>query len=120
MKKLFLLALVALGVALAVPSSRAKIVVPISNRIKQEIVPRRLGAIAGMVEARLRTGRGLPPARSFESWMAANSSSSATDPWGNVYWVEGQRDGFVVGSNGPDGQRGTADDITERRSFDPS
>lgn len=33
------------------------------------------------------------------------------DPWGNEYWVT-CKDGVVVGSNGPDGQRYSSDDIT--------
>ncbi len=33
------------------------------------------------------------------------------DPWGNLYVLETQGEGRLVRSFGPDGKRGTADDI---------
>lgn len=33
------------------------------------------------------------------------------DPWDNDYWIESHGKRFVVGSNGPDGNKGTEDDI---------
>jgi hypothetical protein len=63
-------------------------------------------------------GRQLPDARSFTQWTARRfPSEPATDPWGNAFWLS--RDGrrYTIGSNGADGQRGTADDVTESATF---
>jgi hypothetical protein len=66
----------------------------------------------------LTEGRQLPDPRSFPQWAARRfPSESATDPWGNPYWLK--RDGrlYTVGSNGADGRRDTDDDVTDSASF---
>jgi len=37
------------------------------------------------------------------------------DPWGNPYRYEGTAGSYTLGSDGPDGKPGTADDVTLRR-----
>jgi general secretion pathway protein G len=40
-----------------------------------------------------------------------NASARTEDPWGNDFVIECDGDEISVGSNGPDGQPGTEDDI---------
>jgi len=117
MGKIFMLLILGLGIALAVPKSRAAILTPAMNRINAEIVPRRLQAIASQLENRTRRGEALPNNNGWESWLENTLSSSPEDPWGNVYYLDRRRDGFTVGSMGPDGLKGTADDYTDARQY---
>ena len=113
--KLILLLIVALGVALAIPSTRARITEPVIERINLEITPRRLEMIATRLEEERGLGRPIPDSEALGTWLLRNTSLSAEDPWGNRYFVQQRSDGFIVGSNGPDGERGTPDDMTASR-----
>lgn len=113
-KKLFYLAFIALGVTMAVPSLRAEFtgaVRPYVDDVKGLFVPRRLQSMADQLDARLRRAEGLPGA--FEGWLRRDFTGSEIDPWGNLYYLETRPRGYVVGSMGPDGEQGTADDISE-------
>ena len=113
--KLILLLLLALGVGLAVPSTRARITEPVIDRINLEITPRRLEMIATRLEEERGLGRPIPDADALETWLLRNTTLSAQDPWGNRYYILERSDGFIVGSNGPDGRRDTDDDMTASR-----
>ena len=116
-KKLFTLAFVGLLVALAVPSSRARLVTPVSDAIRNEIAPRRVDRIATQLAAHRQRGEILPQQNGLESWIRRNSAGSPADPWGNPFYLDHRRDGFVIGSMGADGVKGTTDDFTEQRRF---
>lgn len=64
-------------------------------------------------------GREVPTDRNFEQWLRRRApQEDGLDPWGNAYWLRRVRSGgWELGSNGPDGQRDTPDDIIERLSF---
>ena len=112
LKKLFTLAILALGVAVAVPGSRAVLLekaTPLLDGFNAKIVPGRLEAMVTQLNARVSRGEGFP--RNWERWLDREFTSSPEDPWGNLYYVQQRRGGFLVGSMGPDGQQGTADDI---------
>jgi len=117
-KKLIMLAFVALAVGMAVPSSRARIadsVTPIKDEIGARLVPRRIEVMADQLDVRLGRGEGLPDV--FDAWLRRDYSGVPEDPWGNIYFLrEGRRD-YTVGSMGPDGVQGTPDDITETRQY---
>jgi hypothetical protein len=113
--KLILLLLLALGVGLALPSTRPRIVGPVVARIYAEMTPRRLEMIATRLDDERATGQALPDNDGLERWILRNTTLSPRDPWGNRYYIERRGDGFVLGSNGPDGVRGNADDITASR-----
>jgi hypothetical protein len=115
--KLLLLAIVALGVGIALPSTRPRIVNPVLNRINNELVPRRLETIAAQLDQMQQRGEPLP-AGNWAGWIEAYTTQSATDPWGNVYFLDRRRDGFVVGSFGPDSTKNTLDDITVSRTYE--
>jgi len=117
-KKLLLLALAVLAVGMAVPSTRARIqeraVTPVMDNIGARLVPRRLDAMANQLDVRLSRGEGFPQV--FDGWLRRDYSGPEVDPWENPWFLQvGRRGGYTVGSMGPDGEQGTADDITESR-----
>lgn len=118
--KLFMLLLVALGVAMAVPSSRARLVeeaTPVLDEFKIRLVPRRLEVMADQLEARIGRGESFPA--NFDGWLRRSYSGVPEDPWGQTYWLQVGRRTFTVGSNGPDGEAGTEDDIRVERRLEP-
>ena len=116
--KLLLLAIVALGVGLAIPSTRPRILNPVLDRINNEIVPRRLETIAAQLDMMTQRGEDLPTGN-WEGWIRAYTTQDPVDPWGNVYYLDRRRDSYVLGSMGPDRTKGTPDDLTVSRSFTP-
>lgn len=116
LKRLFLLVLAVLGVAMAVPKYRVRLEAlgrPYVDQIRGKVVPRRLEVMADQLDVRLGRAEGFPTV--FEGWLNRDYTSSPQDPWGNFYYlVVGRRD-YTVGSKGPDGKQGSADDITLRR-----
>lgn len=111
-KKLFYLVFIFFGVVMAVPSLRAEFTTratPLVDELKVRFVPRTLDAMVTQLDGRLRRGEGMP--RDFEVWLEREFTGSPTDPWENLYYIQlGPRD-YFVGSMGPDGVRGTEDDI---------
>ena len=118
-KKLFLLALAVLAVGMAVPSTRATIqeraFTPVMDNIGARLVPGRLNAMADQLDVRLSRGEGLPDV--FDGWLRRDYSGSEFDPWGNMWFIQLGRRDYSVGTMGPDGEQGTADDITETRQL---
>lgn len=59
-------------------------------------------------------GRALPTERNFSEWVDRKMpQETGIDPWGRPYWLKRQGTRFTVGSDGPDGQRDTDDDVTQ-------
>lgn len=118
-KKLLLLALAVLAVGMAVPSTRARIqeraVTPVVDAVGARIAPGRLKAMADQLDVRLGRGEGIPS--QFEGWLRRDYSGPELDPWDNPWFIEVTRRSYTVGSMGPDGQRGTPDDIVEQRNL---
>lgn len=118
-KKLFLFLLAALAVAMAVPRSRAEIqlraVKPVMDNIGARIAPGRLKAMADQLDVRLGRGEGLPV--EFEGWLRRDYSGPELDPWDRPWYLTTGRRQYTVGTMGPDGERGTDDDITESRDL---
>jgi hypothetical protein len=114
--KLILLIIVALGIAMAVPSTRATLMekaAPVMNGFKAKLVPGRLKVMADQLAIRVNRGEGFPS--SWEGWLQRDFTGEPQDPWGNIYFLQTSRAGFTVGSNGPDGVQGTEDDIKVTR-----
>jgi hypothetical protein len=120
LKKLFLLCILLLGVAMAVPSTRSEIqaraIKPVMDSIGARLVPRRLDAMANQLDARLGRAERLP-ADNFQAWVRRDYTGPEQDPWGNAWFLQVGRRDYTVGSMGPDGQQGTGDDITVRREI---
>ena len=54
----------------------------------------------------------LPPTRQWSAWLATNfTGDAATDPWGTTYSYQAWPDSFAIRSDGPDGERGSPDDL---------
>lgn len=114
--KLLLVLFVALGIGMAVPSTRAKMeaaAAPLMDGVKGKLATGRLEAMADQIEVRLKRGEGLPG--NWALWLDRDFTGAAEDPWGNVYFLQGGRGSFTVGSKGPDGQENTDDDIKVTR-----
>jgi len=117
-KKLIMVASLALAVGMAVPSTRARIVDsvrPIKDEIGERLVPRRIEVMADQLDVRLGRGEGLP--ENFHGWLRRDYSGVPEDPWDNIYFLQAGRRDYTVGSMGPDGVQGTPDDITETRRY---
>ncbi|MBW3570009.1 MAG: alpha/beta fold hydrolase [Gemmatimonadetes bacterium] len=84
------------------------------NPLRQIGTQDRVNTIARYVQRQARN-TGLSPqdrdlARVMKE-MFPNRSDVMMDPWGRRYFLRRRGDGFQVGSAGPDGRRGTSDDI---------
>jgi hypothetical protein len=119
-KKLLLLCLLVLAVAMAVPSTRAQIqataITPVRDEIGRRLVPRRLDAMANQLDVRLSRAERLP-VDNFAAWVRRDYTGPETDPWGNPWYLQVGRRQYTVGSMGPDGQLGTGDDIFISRNL---
>ena len=63
-------------------------------------------------------GRPVPDERTFQQWVKRRApQTDANDPWDRPYWLARGRGTITVGSNGADGQKGTADDVTHTVPF---
>lgn len=81
---------------------------------QREAAKKQVTSIVRALAADLQEGSPPPTAAAFQPWMRRRMPElSGRDPWDNAYWAEYRRDTLYVGSNGPDGVRGTADDITQ-------
>ena len=119
-KRLFLLAAAVFAVGMAVPSTRAEIqanaFTPAKDAIGARLAPRRLRVMADQIDVRLSRGEGIPD-QAFNSWVRRDYSGPETDPWDNPWYIVARRGSYTVGSTGPDGEQGSADDITETRNL---
>jgi hypothetical protein len=123
MKKVFIIGVLLLG-AWTYEPMRERTYVPLFAQLgplgQRLIAPSQEGAarqkgrhLLRLLIIELRQGRPLPEPRGFEEWarQRLNDPEAARDPWGAAYWYEREHNRITVGSRGPDGQRGTADDI---------
>lgn len=119
MKTIVIVLLVLFGVALAVPSSRAKIETnvfhPIRDKVNYKLVPPRLEEMADQMGWRLGRQEGFPS--DWEGWLRRDYSGVPEDPWGNQYFLQKGRRDYSVGSMGPDGVQGTEDDVLVTRKI---
>lgn len=68
--------------------------------------------IVGQLRQASTLGRELPMEARFAQWLKRiKLRDDGLDPWGAPYYLERARNNLTVGSRGPDGKRGTADDI---------
>lgn len=112
MGKFILFIILVLCVGMSVPRTRTMMETkarPVLDHFKVKFVPGRLQAMSEELGARVMRGEGYPADWSY--WLRREFSGSAMDPWGHEYYMRQIPDGFEVGSNGPDGVKGNADDI---------
>lgn len=60
-------------------------------------------------------GREVPDSRTFQAWLGkrVSTKNQGRDPWNHPYFLLSIAGRITVGSVGEDGERGTADDITQ-------
>jgi hypothetical protein len=80
---------------------------------RREAAKKQLRSVGRVLSTDLETGRELPVGdRAFQQWMKQRIPElSGNDPWHKPYWLETRSGQLVIGSSGPDGLRGTDDDI---------
>jgi len=71
--------------------------------------------MADQIDWRLGREEGFPS--NWEGWLRRDYSGVPEDPWGNQYYLQPGRRDYSVGSMGPDGVRGTEDDVTVSRKM---
>jgi hypothetical protein len=116
---------VVLGAAYSIPPIRERIDAPtvrawahitphfrfITDRVRRGLAEREETAIARFLREEHALGHALPEADGFQAWMQQHLEVGR-DPWDNQYFLVVKDEGsMVVGSSGPDGKRGTPDDV---------
>jgi hypothetical protein len=128
-KLLFLLAV--LAALWSIPASRARLVLLVRPALEKlgpagerVITPAHRYAartdikrLIGTLRQEVGEGRTPPEPRLFPEWANRRQRESAMDPWSNPYWMKRKGILVTIGSNGPDGLRDTADDISESATF---
>jgi hypothetical protein len=133
MIKKFLIFIVILSAIWAWPAGRAKLgqvlhpllthLGPLGRKaeapMKKYAAKTQVAAIVNGIEHAREEGKDLPDPRTFSNWLRAHPlfDEKDIDPWGNAYFLNGQHPTFLVGSRGPDGVKGNADDISSTVTF---
>ncbi|MDH5589046.1 MAG: type II secretion system protein GspG [Gemmatimonadota bacterium] len=115
-KQLLKILVVVGAVVVAVPKTRARLLDelrPHWNQVLVRTVPSKLKAMGDQLDVRIGRGEGLPQA--WEPWLRRDFTGVPEDPWGNIWYIDVTRSSYTVGSMGPDGVKGTEDDIRESR-----
>jgi hypothetical protein len=126
MGRLFLLLLVAFGIALYVPESRAAIVEvahPLANPAYRWMSHQQMNQIVDDLQIVVNTGARVPIARGeFDNWLDGRykQSRSREDAWGTRYQFRVRGSSFDVLSAGPDLEFGTDDDLVRTGSMVPT
>ena len=114
------LALVAAVIIAIVPPLRQRAVPYLGaavNPIRRVSVQDRVNSVARHVEYETRITGEAPQDRDLPrvlKRMYPNRKDVMMDPWGRRYFLRRRRDGFQVGSAGPDQRRDTRDDVMSR------
>ncbi len=112
-----LILLIILGFVAAVyfPESRQMMIdeaMPVLHPVLVWSAEREMDALSRAVRREARETYQLPQTRAWSAWLLANfTGDAATDPWGETYSYQAWADSFAIRSDGPDGERGTRDDL---------
>jgi len=130
MKKI-LIAVILLAFIWAIPSVRTKVgakAVPVLERLgpvgaallnptRRYATQNEVVGIARLIKDDQQEGRPLP-VDNFTEWLRRRIvHEDGKDVWGNPFWIRLTGITVQVGSNGPDGKRGTPDDVTHTTKF---
>ena len=120
MGKLFLFLLIALGIGLYIPRSRAVIldtVSPVLQPVFRWQTNSEMEKIArDLISSGTSAGSIPEDQQSFERWLGNEyvGEDSGRDAWGNTYQLRMAQDSFALVAAGPDGQVGTPDDLQHK------
>jgi hypothetical protein len=113
--KLILLIILGFVAALYFPESRQMMIdeaMPVLHPVLEWSAEREMEVLSRAVRRDARETFQLPQTRAWGTWLVANfTADAATDPWGETYSYQAWADSFAIRSDGPDGQRGSADDL---------
>ncbi len=116
---LILLIIFGFVAALYFPDSRASIIGAADPVIQPVLIwsaERELERLTQTVRLEARDELTLPLIRTWNAWLPENvSADGTTDPWGTLYTYIVWPDSFAIGSDGPDGEHDTEEDL--RRSL---
>ena len=126
MKK-FLAFLLVFAVIWAIPPVRASLIEklhplfaklgPVGERaatpMRNYTARTQINAVLTNIKQRSEEGRQVPTAQGFERWLREHppSDKKEMDPWGHPYFMTKTSRTYTIGSAGPDGVRGNADDV---------
>lgn len=124
MKKLIVIALIALGVLLALPGTRPAVLGflgpvarPVLNPMFRWSAEGEMTRIARELTSYERVNDRLPESAEFTEWIGERmGGGSATDPWGSRYALTVYRERFIISSPGPDLEFETPDDLQVEES----
>jgi hypothetical protein len=126
------IAFVVLAVIWAIPGARTQVVAtahPTLERLgpraefvirpaRREAAKKQMKAILRVAVADQGSGIGVPVGNGFQEWMRLRIPElSGLDPWGGAYWMTSGAETLTVHSSGPDGVRGTEDDLHQTVTF---
>lgn len=134
MVKPFLVVVVLLGFAWGYPPTRAHMLYraqpaleklgPVGDRIilpvQRYSTKQELDFILDQISLARTEGKETPDAKTFQSWLSRRvlTKNRGKDPWGHSYYLVRPSTGTItVGSVGPDGELGTADDLRMTMPF---
>ena len=121
--RLILLIILGFVAALYFPDSRQMMIneaMPILNPYLMWSAEREIEEISRSVRRQARETYEIPRTRDWSNWLTINFTGDATtDPWGKTYTYQAWADSFMIRSYGPDGERGSTDDlrVTTRRPY---
>ena len=119
MGKLFLIAIIGLGVALYFPDTRASVLEKGEPVLRPMLIwnaEREMEEIISGLQQVENIERRLPEKGEWVRWLDNRYAGDASrDPWGSLYLYEVQDDSFAVASNGPDREMKTDDDLRDVR-----
>jgi hypothetical protein len=85
---------------------------------RREAAKKQMSAILRVASTEQNSGLDVPTGPGFQDWMRQRIPElSGRDPWGSPYWLTRTPAGMSVHSSGPDGERGTEDDLSRTVSF---
>ena len=113
--RLIMLIILGFAAALYFPDSRQMMVdnaMPVVQPVLIWSAAREMHKLSLAVRREQHETYQLPQTRSWGAWLVANfSADAATDPWGKTYSYRAWPDSFAIRSDGPDGERGSRDDL---------
>jgi hypothetical protein len=124
MFKIILICLVVIGAIISIPALHERAGVMLAP-VEKKLAPHMTFAtdpmkkvrtsdketnILGMLKQEHLQGRKTPEPDEFPQWLKEHAIEP--DGWGNRYFMFQKNDSIFIGSNGPDGKKGTPDDFT--------
>jgi hypothetical protein len=133
MAKKVLIVILLIGFAWAYPPTRARMALyaqpvlermgPVGDRmvlpIQRYNTRTEINFILDQIHLAKTEAKEIPDERTFHRWMSKRilTKNNGKDPWNHPYYLIRVSGMFTVGSVGPDGQRGTGDDLRKSVQF---